>query len=74
MEYQDKLEVCYYEMYKDYKLTPDQARKIISDLDIEDIVIKYYEDAIKEKEDRLLADAEYNEKHYADGWSDHVGV
>jgi hypothetical protein len=27
-----------------------------------------------EEEDKLSADAEYNEKHYADGWSNHTGV
>lgn len=74
LDFEKELEICCEEMAKDYRITERTARRIICDLDIEDLVIEYYEDAIKEEEERLELEAEMERKMYNDGWSDHVGV
>lgn len=55
MEYEEKLEVCYKQMAADFGIKEKQAYKIITWLDLEEIVMEYYEDAIKEAEEEQEA-------------------
>ena len=78
MDFEQKMELCSQWLSEDYKIDKQTAHKIISDLDIYNRVVEYYQDWLNEKEKEYLeqqkAEAEYNREHYADGWSDHEGV
>lgn len=74
MDYEQKIEYCEKLFAQDYKIDEKVAASIISDYDLYDTVLEVYEDELKEHEMELYAEAVYNEKHYNDGWSDHIGV
>ena len=73
MDYEEKLDVCYKEMQEEFGITERQAVRILNDLDIEDLVIEYYENEIRKAEEEKEADYKYNQAHYNDGWQDHIG-
>lgn len=58
----------------EYKLTFKQAEAIMYDLDIEDILRERYSAELKEKEETVERDWDYEEAHWSDGWKDHVSV
>ena len=74
LDFDKQLDICCKEMAKDYRITETKAWHIIRDFDIEDIVIKHYEDAINEEEEWLEQESEMERKMYNDGWKDHEEV
>lgn len=62
MEFDEKLEICQEEMAKEFGISERQARNIIADLDIEDLIFSRYEDSIKEKEQEKQANWELEKK------------
>ena len=74
LDFDKKLDICCKEMANDYGISKKTAHNIIIDLGIEDVVIDYYEDAIKEEEEWLELEAEMERKMYNDGWKDHEEV
>lgn len=78
MDRDDKLRLCEQWLAKDYKIDEHTAHRLISNLDIDDIVLEFFheelEEAEREYEEKQRADYEYNLKYYNDGWSDHEGV
>lgn len=74
LDFDKKLDICCKEMAKDYRITETKAWHIIRDLDIEDVVIEYYEEAINEEESWLEQEAEMERKMYNDDWKDHEEV
>lgn len=63
--------------YKDKSLK-DIMKDMLSTYDFQDQVEEEIEDDLyrleKEAEEKAQYDYEYNQKHYNDGWSDHIGV
>lgn len=55
MDYEEKLEICCKQMAEDFGIKEMQAYKIITHLDLEDMIMEYYEDAIKEAEEEQEA-------------------
>lgn len=53
MEYEDKIELIEKLFAEDYKLTEEQAHKIINHFDLEDIMLERYEEEVKEAEEQL---------------------
>lgn len=51
MEFNEKLELCQDLMNQDFGVTKEQAKKIIRDLGIEDVVIAYYHEEIEDAEE-----------------------
>lgn len=62
MEFDEKLEICQEEMAKEFGISEDEAKSIISDMDIEDLIFSRYEDSIKEKENEKQANWELERK------------
>lgn len=47
MEYKEKLEVCYKAMALNYNISSEIAKKIVLDLEIQELVIDYYQEDIE---------------------------
>lgn len=73
MEYADKMEICYKEFAEDFGITETQAERIILTFDLEDSVMDYYQEEIKQAQEVIDYENEQNKKHYNDGWQDHIG-
>ena len=49
MSFEEKVKFCAEQMAKDYGITQEKAEQMINDMDIEDIIFKYYEDDLNEE-------------------------
>lgn len=70
MDYEEKLEICCKQMAEEFGIKEEKAYRIITWLDLEEIVMEYYEDAIKEAEEEQEAtwqrEVEMNPDFYRD--------
>jgi hypothetical protein len=73
MDYQDKLDICYKSFAEEFGITEKQAKRIINNFDLEDSVMDYYQEEIKQAQEIIDYEYEQNKKHYNDGWQDHIG-
>ena len=73
MIYSEKLDICYEQMAKEFGIEKSQAEMIISTFDLEDSVMDYYQEEIKQAQEIIDYEYEQNQKHYNDGWQDHIG-
>ena len=54
LDFDKEIEICCEEMAREYKISEETAKHIISDFDLYDMAREYYEDAIKEAEQDYL--------------------
>lgn len=73
MDYEDKLEICYKEFAEEFGITEKQAKRIINNFDLEDIMIEYYRAEIRQAQEVIDYEVEQNKQHYNDGWNQHIG-
>lgn len=55
MDYEEKLEVATKSFAEKYKISEKLAKEIVSDLDIENIILEVFEDDVKEAEENKKA-------------------
>lgn len=73
MEREDKLELCYKLILEDFGIEKEKIEKFIRDVDIEDRLFEYYKEEINAAIEEKQEEYSYNQKHYADGWNQHIG-
>ena len=54
MECEEKLEVCYQQMSEEFGITERQAFNIVFGLEIEDVVLECYSEAIERAEEKQM--------------------
>lgn len=73
MKREDKLELCYDLILEDFGIEKEKIERFIRDLDIEDTVFGYFKEEINAAIEEKQQEYDYNQKHYNDGWNQHIG-